>query len=94
MEPSHRPVLLFYGRAACEPCIEARRTLQWALEERALRGEVVPIVQVIDVDTDPALLERYGALVPVVAVDGSELPLVTSARQLRRFLSVVLPAVA
>ena len=48
----------------------------------------------VDVDSDPDLAQRYGALVPVVALDGSELPLVTSGRQLRAFLAAVLPAVA
>lgn len=86
-----RPELVFYARATCEPCAEARQTLQWALEERAARGEPVPTVRVVDVDTDPDLHARYGALVPVIAVGASELPLVTSGRQLRAFLATVLP---
>ncbi len=89
-----RPVLILYARATCEPCAEARQALQFALEERAVRGEIVPEVREVDVDSDPELRERYGALVPVVAVGGSELPLVTSGRQLRAFLGAVLPAVA
>jgi glutaredoxin len=89
-----RPVLTLYSRAACEPCAEARQALQFALEERAVRGGIVPEVREVDVDSDPELRERYGALVPVVAVSGSELPLVMSGRQLRAFLAAVLPAVA
>jgi glutaredoxin len=89
-----RPVLVLYSRAACEPCAEAREALQWALEDRAAQGEIVPIVREVDVDTDAQLRERYGALVPVVAVGETELPLVTSGRQLRAFLSVTMPRTA
>ena len=86
-----RPELVFYSRAACEPCAEARQTLQWALEERAAQGELLPTVREVDVDGDPGLQERYGALVPVIAIGGAELPLVTSGRQLRAFLAAALP---
>lgn len=89
-----RPVVTLYSRASCEPCAEARQSLQWAMEERAVRGEVVPLVREVDVDSDPALRDRYGAFVPVVVVGATELPLVTSGRQLRAFLAAVLPAVA
>ena len=67
---------------------------QWILEERATRGEVVPVVRDIDVSADPDLEARYGALVPVVAMGDAELPLVTSARQLRAFLDATLPRLA
>jgi hypothetical protein len=82
---------VFYARADCEPCTEARLTLQWALEERATRGGIVPTVREVDVESDPALRERYGALVPVMAIGESVLPLVTSGRQLRAFLADALP---
>jgi len=68
--------------------------LQWALEERAAQGEVVPRVREVDVDGDPDLRTRYGALVPVVVIGASELPLVTSGRQLRAFLDATLPRLA
>ena len=68
--------------------------LQWALEERAAQGEVVPSVREVDADGDPALRERYGALVPVVTIGQQELPLVTSGRQLRAFLATALPRIA
>jgi hypothetical protein len=48
----------------------------------------------VDVDADPGLQARYGALVPVVAVGEQELPLVTSGRQLRAFLATTLPRIA
>ncbi|MET0772573.1 MAG: glutaredoxin family protein [Candidatus Limnocylindrales bacterium] len=88
------PELVLYSRATCEPCTEARLSLQWALEERAARGELVPIVREVDVDGDPDLRERYGALVPVVVIGASELALVSSGRQLRAFLAAALPRLA
>ena len=85
---------MFYGRSTCTPCTEARRNLQWILEERATRGELVPVVRDLDVATAPDLERRYGALVPVVAIGDAELPLVTSIRQLRAFLDASLPQLA
>ncbi|MEZ4598061.1 MAG: glutaredoxin family protein [Chloroflexota bacterium] len=93
-EPATRPVLTLFSRSGCDPCREARDTLQWVLEERAAQGEVVPEVREVDVDASPGLRERYGALVPVVAVGEAELPLVTSGRQLRAFLATALPQTA
>jgi glutaredoxin len=84
-------VLLLYTRRTCDPCIELRETLQWALEERVTAGQLVPVVREIDIDTDPDLQQRYGALVPVVALGATELPLVTSGRQLRAFLDATMP---
>jgi hypothetical protein len=85
------PDLVFYSRGACEPCAEARQTLLWVLEERAAQGAVVPVVREVDVDSDPDMQARFGALVPVVAIGDAQLPLVTSGHQLRAFLSAVLP---
>ncbi len=87
-------MLLFYGREHCAPCTEARHSLQWILEERASRGDVVPVVRVVEVTGDPDLETRYGAVVPVVAIGGRELALVTSTRQLRAFLDASLPRTA
>lgn len=86
-----RPEVVLYSRAGCDPCGEAREALQWALEERATQGEVVPTMREVDIDASPDLQERYGALVPVVAIGESVLLLVTSGRQLRAFLAATLP---
>lgn len=93
-EPPPPPVLVLYSRASCDPCVEAREALRWVLEDRAAAGEVVPEVREVDVDSDAALRDRYGALVPVVAVGETELPLVMSGRQLRAFLAAALPPTA
>jgi hypothetical protein len=91
-----RPTLLVYRRAGCSICDEADEWLQAALEDRARRGQPVPLVRRVDVDAaaeqDPELRVRYGPLVPVIAVGEAELPLVTSPRQLRTFLDRTLPA--
>lgn len=59
-----RPVVVVYSRATCGLCREAE-----ALVAREARGAEVLHV---DVDDDPALVERYGIRVPVVTVDGIE----------------------
>jgi hypothetical protein len=88
--PSPDLVLTLYGRAGCHLCDELRAELTAALEDREAAGRPVPSVAEIDVDADPALRDRYGALVPVVALRGQELPLVMSGRQLRAFLDRVI----
>lgn len=96
--PDLRPTLLVYRREGCTICDEAEGWLQAALEDRARRGQPLPAVRHVDVDAeaerDPDVRERYGALVPVFVVGSTELPLVTSPRQLRAFLERALPALA
>ena len=89
-----QPVLTVYGRAQCHLCDELRVELQAALEDRVRRGEAIPAVTEIDVDTDPDLATRYGALVPVLAMAGQELPLVLSGRHIRAFLDRTMPRTA
>jgi len=81
-----QPTLHLYRRTDCELCDETRLLLQAALEDRATRGESVPIVREVDIDMDPSLEERFGGRIPVLAVDGQELELATSGRQVRAFL--------
>jgi glutaredoxin len=61
---SHPDELVFYTRAGCHLCDDAR-----PLVVQLCRESGVPVREV-DVDSDPALRERYGEMVPVVAVDG------------------------
>jgi glutaredoxin len=60
------PVVVVYARTGCHLCEHALEAL------RRLRNEAAFELQVRDVDAEPALAERYGATVPVVAVDGLE----------------------
>ena len=87
-------ILTVYGREGCHLCDEARVMLQHALEERAMHGDPIAHVREVDIDADPALHARYFLRIPVFAVDGVELDLVTSSRQVRTFLDRVLPGLA
>ena len=62
-----RPRLLLYGRNYCHLCTDMLAGLE------SLRSEFDFNVEVIDVDGDPALDERYGELVPVLMHAGAEL---------------------
>lgn len=53
-----------YTRAGCHLCDDAHEELLRAARRYPLE------LRVIDVDRDPALAERYGLEVPVVAIDG------------------------
>ncbi len=59
--------LKLYSRAWCHLCEE----MLAALEPLAHAFDAA--VEVIDVDADPALVERYDELVPVLVCDGVEL---------------------
>jgi hypothetical protein len=94
MSHPSRPTLTVYRRTACELCDEAEQLLQAVLEERVVRGDLVPEVRRVAIDGDPELEARFGASVPVFDFDGAELALVTSRRQLATFLDRVMPRVA
>lgn len=54
--------VILYSRAGCHLCELAAETLA----RHGLRP------QVVDVDADPKLVERYDACLPVVVIDGRE----------------------
>ena len=80
------PTLTFYARDGCHLCDEARADLQAVLEDRVKRGEPIARVRVVNIDTQPALRERYNDVIPVMALDGAELPLAMGRRTIDRFL--------
>lgn len=86
--------LLLYMRAGCHLCEETRDTLQAALEARVLRGEPIARVREVDIDTDPELKARFNDLVPVLALNGTELPLAMGRLAIDAFLNNVLPRLA
>jgi len=88
------PTLTFYARDGCHLCDEARADLQAVLEERVKRGEPIARVRVVNVDTQPALRERYNDLIPVMKLHGSELPLAMGRRTINRFLDQALGRLA
>jgi glutaredoxin len=60
-----RPTITVYTRAGCHLCERAEAEVA-----RLARGRAH--VDLVDIDADPALRERYTVRVPVVAVDGRE----------------------
>jgi len=56
------PQIVLYSRQGCHLCDDAAA----ALKRQGLEFELV------DVDADPELHERYDACVPVVVIDGKE----------------------
>ncbi|MPV38239.1 glutaredoxin family protein [Georgenia subflava] len=60
----HAPRVVLYGRAGCHLCDQARTMLQ------RMETETGEAFTEVDIDTDDALREQYGELVPVVTVDG------------------------
>ena len=58
--------LVFLTRQHCLLCHEAQ---PWVESQAQRRGHTLAVV---DVDTDPALGERFGERVPVVLRDGQE----------------------
>ncbi|HUP82841.1 MAG TPA: glutaredoxin family protein [Candidatus Limnocylindria bacterium] len=88
------PTLLFYAREGCELCEESRDILQAALEARVIRGEPIARVREVDIAADPELTARYGDLIPVIATNGTELPLAMGRRAIDGFLDRVLPQLA
>lgn len=65
--PINRPRLILYGRGYCHLCGDMLAALD------ALRGEFAFEVEVVDVDADPRLVEKYDELVPVLEAEGREL---------------------
>lgn len=61
------PRLVVYGRGYCHLCDEMIAAL------RALAPAEGFAVEVIDVDADPALDERFGERIPVLAGSGEEI---------------------
>lgn len=59
--------LTLYGRSWCHLCDDMLAALE------PLRAQYGFEIEVVDVDTDPALEARFGELVPVLWVDGREL---------------------
>jgi hypothetical protein len=59
--------LILYGRGYCHLCDDMRQAL------RPLLDEFGAALSEVDVDSDPALEDRYGELVPVLIGDRGEL---------------------
>jgi hypothetical protein len=82
--------LLFYRRAGCAPCDEARAVLQQVLEDRVRRGDPIPRVRYIDVADDSATEATFGTRVPVLQLGAEEVSLTVSHRSIERLLDRVI----
>jgi glutaredoxin len=56
--------VVLYTRRGCHLCADAHQILEEARQQHGFELELV------DIDTDPELVDRYGEQVPVVLVDG------------------------
>ena len=59
--------LLLYGRPGCHLCEDMGVALETFRDELGFR------LREIDIDCDPGLAARFGALIPVQALDGREI---------------------
>jgi thiol-disulfide isomerase/thioredoxin len=66
-QPDAAPRFTLYGRAWCHLCEEMLQALH------PIVAEFGASVDVVDIDTDPALVARYDELVPVLVWGGVEL---------------------
>ena len=87
------PDLLFYGRADCGLCAEARSMIQALLADRHEQGLRTPTLVDRDIDTDPAWQRAFFAVIPVVELGAGRLETVTSLAKLRRLLAKQLDGV-
>ncbi|GAA3938565.1 glutaredoxin family protein [Pseudoclavibacter caeni] len=61
--------VVMYQRPGCHLCDDARGVLTAVVAEARAAGTAVTVREV-DIDQDAALRDRYGELVPVIAVEG------------------------
>ena len=92
-DPASRPTLTVYRRPGCHLCDDAEVLLRDELAIRARAGQMTANVRRVDISDDPGLESRYGSRIPVFAVGGDELDLVTTPSQVRAFLGRTLPTV-
>lgn len=64
--PPTAPRVMLYGRAGCHLCDDARAVIE------AVCAELGESFAEVDVDDDPALLDRYAEEIPVTLVDGRQ----------------------
>ena len=61
------PVVTLYGRSNCGLCDEAEAIL------RALGKQLSFTLELTNIESDPALVDRFLLTIPVVALDGREI---------------------
>jgi Glutaredoxin-like domain (DUF836) len=86
------PVIVFYRRAGCHLCDEARASLEAILEARNAAGRAPTTVEERDIDADDDLQRRFMTTIPVVEIGDRRLELAISPAKLRRFVAESLDA--
>jgi hypothetical protein len=76
-------MLTIYRSPDCHLCDDAEVLLRDELATRMRAGLPVPAVERVDISMDPGLEARYRRRIPVFALAGTEVDLVTSQRQVR-----------
>lgn len=66
-------VITVFSRRGCHLCEEAEAVVARVVGEAARGSGPAHAVEVVDIDGDPLLVDRYTVRVPVVAVDGVEI---------------------
>ena len=82
--------VVLYSRPGCHLCEQAHEALDAVLAQRAAAGLPLPAVIVRNIDEDEGLHRRYMVTIPVIAIGGRELELVTSAAKIRGLLAETL----
>ncbi len=59
-------VVTLFTRQGCHLCREAEKVLRRVVSQP-------DVIEVVDIDGDPSLIDRYTVRVPVVEVDGAEI---------------------
>jgi Glutaredoxin-like domain (DUF836) len=85
-------VIVFYRRAGCHLCDEARTALDAILDARAATGRAPTTVEERDIDADDELRRRFMTTIPVVEIGDRRLELAISPAKLRRFVAESLDA--
>jgi glutaredoxin len=60
------PRLTLYSKPGCHLCDEMKLVID------AVRSRVPLALEVVDISTDPALMELYGVEIPVLMIDGKK----------------------
>jgi glutaredoxin len=63
---NHVPRLTLYSKPGCHLCDEMKHVVD------DVRARVECELEVIDIGTDPELVERYGVEIPVLLIDGKK----------------------
>jgi hypothetical protein len=84
------PDLVFYTRAGCSLCAEAREAIGLTLADRGVRGLPVPTLVERDIEADPDLHRRLFERIPVVELGTERVELIVTVGKLRRMLAAAL----